>query len=143
MEFYSLAAIEQIGDPEFQFPTGWNSTYYRRFGCYLCCVSIPNGMEFYTKFQVLLQKAVRFNSQRDGILHSDIIDFVQRSEFQFPTGWNSTNTNDYKDIGSHCFNSQRDGILPFNPGSNSERRNVSIPNGMEFYATRLKFHRLF
>ena len=75
----------------FQFPTGWNSTLAPITGELLSAVSIPNGMEFYsTTFLKLLpclmfqfptgwnstlrlgtefSAKMRFNSQRDGILH--------------------------------------------------------------------------
>ena len=54
----------------FQFPTGWNST--RPILCCFWCsfvVSIPNGMEFYTRCKFIS---------------------IEPSLFQFPTGWNST-----------------------------------------------------
>ena len=99
----------------------------------LFVVSIPNGMEFYTKTALGNLRSASFNSQRDGILH-----------FKARYG---------KEI-TKCFNSQRDGILPttflkllpclmfqFPTGWNSTLlrilcrsiRTVSIPNGMEFY----------
>ena len=53
---------------KFQFPTGWNSTTTPKIAYSYCGVSIPNGMEFYTKtaWSALCFKS--FNSQRDGIL---------------------------------------------------------------------------
>ena len=75
----------------FQFPTGWNSTGYLT----------PAKIE-----------EVRFNSQRDGILHKEIpTDMIWSIKFQFPTGWNST-------LASYQM---------------TKRLLVSIPNGMEFY----------
>ena len=56
-----------------------------------------------------------FNSQRDGILRRSAIPKRFRVLFQFPTGWNSTS-------------SQNSRLLLLR---------VSIPNGMEFYATKL------
>ena len=55
----------------------------------------------------------RFNSQRDGILHNATGYVMKYITFQFPTGWNSTRwvfCDYYEEI------------------------EVSIPNGMEFYA---------
>ena len=57
-----------------------------------------------------------FNSQRDGILHISIRTNIAASMFQFPTGWNSTETE---------FLSEVEGVK------------VSIPNGMEFYITSI------
>ncbi|WP_295153391.1 hypothetical protein [uncultured Campylobacter sp.] len=61
-----------------------------------------------------------------------------RFRFQFPTGWNSTNTRFlFMDRYEACFNSQRDGILLKYPGTIARNLEVSIPNGMEFYSTLL------
>ena len=80
------------------------------------------------------------------------------SEFQFPTRWNSTMVDFSEFVSISRFNSQRDGILPlliadlhaikrfqFPTGWNSTRffrglrwnSFVSIPNGMEFYRSRV------
>ena len=77
-------------------------------------VSIPNGMEFYRSFRFDYRaNRACFNSQRDGILREAIpADDFSQSEFQFPTGWNST---------KHITKQQAISIR------------VSIPNGMEFY----------
>ena len=119
----------------FQFPTGWNSTR----DCWNEAkeseiVSIPNGMEFYKNWKYPIEQKDSFNSQRDGILQIELktIDIgiagfnsqrdgilhlqavkVDRhsSKFQFPTGWNSTYAECVKAL----------------------LKNVSIPNGMEFY----------
>ena len=146
MEFYGIWRDIYAIPERFQFPTGWNSTSYKKCMQSLQkIVSIPNGMEFYDRKLVI----AAFDS-----------------EFQFPTGWNST-------IGPHkeflpmgSFNSQRDGILlvlsamchhlhafQFPTGWNSTllraqklvlQKYVSIPNGMEFYQShrkqRLKAH---
>ena len=82
-------------------------------------VSIPNGMEFYQSFfltSFITQPC--FNSQRDGILLDTQAQADTRQEaFQFPTGWNST---------------ERKRIQ-------IERvREVSIPNGMEFYSIQTR-----
>ena len=76
-------------------------------------VSIPNGMEFYSlNLFKRLTIAICFNSQRDGILLRDgFISCDLIAEFQFPTGWNSTQSS------AHLWLA----------------RSVSIPNGMEFY----------
>ena len=60
---------EAAAELEFQFPTGWNSTEFKK---------------------VELALIERFNSQRDGILLE--VNFLgqKREVFQFPTGWNST-----------------------------------------------------
>mgnify|MGYP000898084215 CR=1 FL=1 len=77
-------------------------------------VSIPNGMEFYGFFSGFVYSYfISFNSQRDGILQTFDFRVVTamivsipngmefyvtlalsagiQKEFQFPTGWNSTN----------------------------------------------------
>ena len=78
------------------------------------CVSIPNGMEFYKASLISsLAPVSRFNSQRDGILpRRKHCCSCGLSQFQFPTGWNST--------------------LWLRPMRRAPW--VSIPNGMEFYA---------
>ena len=75
--------------------------------------------------------------------------------FQFPTGWNSTLTMNFRSSIANGFNSQRDGILLIMQGTTEEQKRafqfptgwnstnctrysdyegmVSIPNGMEFY----------
>ena len=99
-----------------------------------------------------------FNSQRDGILHfsfafadaqhrfqfptgwnSTEIDAeyaLYYSVFQFPTGWNSTLGRRKSFTGRTSFNSQRDGILHNSIFNGQGISQVSIPNGMEFYASR-------
>ena len=119
----------------FQFPTGWNSTIKdmlceylsksfnsqrdgillraKRNTRHLSIVSIPNGMEFYIDIvSLLLLSTLCFNSQRDGILQ--VFQYIRTFEpqFQFPTGWNSTENMEISDIKPSGFNSQRDGILP-------------------------------
>ena len=80
---------------------------------------------------------MRFNSQRDGILHIEIFAIsIKFIEFQFPTGWNSTLCNFSISSNSSSFNSQRDGILLFYAGALLCYFAVSIPNGMEFYNDR-------
>ena len=76
-------------------------------------VSIPNGMEFYPDHFFYL---------------------IKQKEFQFPTGWNSTNIcKTMVWCKKTSFNSQRDGILPLAHQPNRPITIVSIPNGMEFY----------
>ena len=78
-------------------------------------VSIPNGMEFYLS---KLQRAPDFGG------------------FQFPTGWNSTLLLFLLFLFLFRFNSQRDGILPASSKKPAGPDTVvSIPNGMEFYAS--------
>ena len=70
-------------------------------------------MEFYpTAESDPLPPKVRFNSQRDGILHDRHFSFVGES---------------------NGFNSQRDGILQYTEIPRLCKQTVSIPNGMEFY----------
>ena len=97
----------------FQFPTGWNSTQAQPKEAAKSKVSIPNGMEFYTKYFL--------------VFDNDIL-------FQFPTGWNSTY---WVELGL----SEAD-LFQFPTGWNSTQKfltelllsaKVSIPNGMEFY----------
>jgi len=123
----------------------------------LFLVSIPNGMEFYFVFEMSEAEVLsRFNSQRDGILRDFALDklfeFIQfqfptgwnstqarkaksgRSKlFQFPTGWNSTLRDHVSVIFRFSFNSQRDGILHCLNGYECPIGSVSILNGMEFY----------
>ena len=97
-------------------------------------VSIPNGMEFYDwgneakelKIQVSIPNGMEFYCRRE---------FYQYhlKLFQFPTGWNSTNTLIWSLPSIACFNSQRDGILQKNLRRANGDLFVSIPNGMEFY----------
>jgi len=77
MEFYICGYCLGGWQSElFQFPTGWNSTR-------LCAelrtsqktVSIPNGMEFYAEHLPYRALESRFNSQRDGILRQNYLDF--------------------------------------------------------------------
>ena len=114
----STLVKDEKGNPQemFQFPTGWNSTFPSYRTAYQFVVSIPNGMEFYFKFSM---PGYGWNL------------------FQFPTGWNSTprTCKAWKNL--YCFNSQRDGILRKKSKSRYPIPGVSIPNGMEFYATSL------
>ena len=98
----------------FQFPTGWNSTQLIKQRASRFVVSIPNGMEFYRHVEVrYFSRALRFNSQRDGILPP---------------------VSALRVISNFGFNSQRDGILPKVSKKRWKTARVSIPNGMEFYA---------
>ena len=54
--------------PQFQFPTGWNSTLIPLRACSPDRVSIPNGMEFYDLSVNREFIKFSFNSQRDGSL---------------------------------------------------------------------------
>ena len=57
----------------------------------LILVSIPNGMEFYYGLERVWVSKNGFNSQRDGILRSELLlSLPCQFKFQFPTGWNST-----------------------------------------------------
>ena len=106
----------------------------------LAIVSIPNGMEFYSINEAMKALERRFNSQRDGILRASNRRKRWTVWFQFPTGWNSTLTGSKTAQETASFNSQRDGILRRRWGMRYRRQNVSIPNGMEFYAAGLVFH---
>ena len=113
MEFY--LHLQQIvsGFRKFQFPTGWNSTLWRRLGYCGRIVSIPNGMEFYSNYAFWCSQYTNcFKSQRDGILQLPLIAEI---------------------LGKNGFNSQRDGILQINACFFAFYKDVSIPNGMEFY----------
>ena len=135
MEFY-LGLLTVLCDTDrFQFPTGWNSTAFakilpfpsssfnsQRDGIlpmtifvmsFFTQVSIPNGMEFYSRLSRLTESYLYcFNSQRDGILLELFCDSRTHRGFQFPTGWNST----LAALSALVY------LL-----------RVSIPNGMEFY----------
>ena len=114
MEFYPSASDSARCPNGFQFPTGWNSTQSLKAAQIArSIVSIPNGMEFYKANTSKLKPFMRFSSQRDGILRNGYFKLYRIPAFQFPTGWNST-------IGL----SQNIRWIS----------NVSIPNGMEFYA---------
>ncbi len=77
-------------------------------------VSIPNGMEFYLiTMPYSAETNVGFNSQRDGILRYTQSGIGFCEEFQFPTGWNSTQAPKYTFMFLTRFNSQRDGILQY------------------------------
>ena len=133
MEFYYDEGSRIAVLKRFQFPTGWNSTRKIAIITPNLLVSIPNGMEFYGEVWDKSQNKCSFNSQRDGILHGKGDGSTTGDEFQFPTGWNSTNSSFLKELLSLLFQ--------FPTGWNSTKavakkiRNifVSIPNGMEFY----------
>ena len=116
MEFYIAGMRRKNSKAKFQFPTGWNSTIF-----------VEKGGEAKRRFNsqrdgILLKVKVSqrfnlkcFNSQRDGILPANAIDIKPpKAKFQFPTGWNSTQ-------------SRRVCYYYAAP--------VSIPNGMEFYSS--------
>jgi len=126
-----------LSKPGFQFPTGWNSTLVALGPLNVLRVSIPNGMEFYSNAITKEQaKTESFNSQRDGILHFIFLFAIQYIMFQFPTGWNSTETSAGQKNAIARFNSQRDGILPQHHLKFKQSYGVSIPNGMEFYPAK-------
>ena len=102
--------------PRFQFPTGWNST--RRGGVFKACraFQFPTGWNSTRVFESEVEVSDGFNSQRDGILLKDDSKKVSCILFQFPTGWNSTS----------------------NPTDWWAKNEVSIPNGMEFYAVTME-----
>ena len=132
LPFWRLPFIMKF--TRFQFPTGWNSTKGFLLLGVLSDVSIPNGMEFYTKWRSVAPPYRCFNSQRDGILPFWRLPFIMKfTRFQFPTGWNSTKGflllgvlsdvsipngmefyTKWRSVAPphRCFNSQRDGILP-------------------------------
>ena len=142
----------------FQFPTGWNSTltfFSPRARIYRSFNSQRDGI-LRERSETRATWLNSFNSQRDGILHCAYSDDLKEFQFQFPTGWNSTQTL-RKNIGGFAvvsipngmefyghphtpefvfprFNSQRDGILPGSVVKSAFGKwSVSIPNGMEFY----------
>ena len=99
------------------------------------CVSIPNGMEFYDDIPSEFSRSFEefqfptgWNSTGFAILL-----FMILTMFQFPTGWNSTAERLARRAPASCFNSQRDGILHYDPKALKAHKDVSIPNGMEFY----------
>ena len=96
----------------FQFPTGWNSTRNKILIKHIrgSFNSQRDGIlpRIGNKISSLRNS---FNSQRDGILLRLAVLSLQQILFQFPTGWNSTDTS-----------AQTHAECP-----------VSIPNGMEFY----------
>ena len=121
-------------------------------------VSIPNGMEFYARLSIRSVPSLRVSIPNGMEFYSRhlLSEPGSNAQFQFPTGWNSTERLRSSPAQIESFNSQRDGILPklggieggnfhrfqFPTGWNStsiERTNihapafVSIPNGMEFY----------
>ena len=112
---------DSISARPFQFPTGWNST---------------------PRLGFLVGSYYSFNSQRDGIL-LDSAAFKSSIvlAFQFPTGWNSTRVCKTCADGKDGFNSQRDGILLVPPRQRKASKDVSIPNGMEFYLCSAKSNR--
>ena len=134
MEFYYDKNHEYLKEIEFQFPTGWNSTYCSSISIVALFlfqfptgwnstkpkskepnaaeVSIPNGMEFYILILNMTKSGSSFNSQRDGILLLGIFLTISKIKVSIPNGmefyaWASARVSYY-----HA---------------------VSIPNGMEFY----------
>ena len=160
MEFYLSLRWSDVNLKTFQFPTGWNSTRIARRIWNPPGVSIPNGMEFYKNpllklrnFQIVsIPNGMEFywfaRSRFCRLLIVSIpngMEFyfgaldvkTKREMFQFPTGWNST----------VCGRLMHEYVKKFQfpTGWNSTRPQcgcmrigieVSIPNGMEFYASR-------
>ena len=97
-------------------------------------VSIPNGMEFYSKSVDVDSAIPCFNSQRDGILRY----FGKNLEMR-KRRFNSQRDGILRNFSAReyapttRFNSQRDGILLSSLNKKSGAMRVSIPNGMEFY----------
>ena len=76
-------------------------------------VSIPNGMEFYYITLLIHCRAVKVSIPNGMEFYAHFLkNLLPFLEFQFPTGWNSTNSI---------------------PGFIQHGLKVSIPNGMEFY----------
>ena len=147
MEFYQDNGVKELMEMLFQFPTGWNSTKDGKSECRSTKVSIPSGMEFYTfddedeqwaitvsipngmKFYWLTTtgevEIERFNSQRDGILHTiyfiwfglQIVSIPNGMEFyliyradtpwlilvSIPNGMEFYKSSCYRSIGAHRF----------------------------------------
>ena len=138
MEFYIAGMRRKNSKFKFQFPTGWNSTIF-----------VEKGGEAKRRFNsqrdgILLKVKVSqrfnlkcFNSQRDGILPANAIDIKPpKAKFQFPTGWNSTQSRRV------CYYYAAPVSIPngmeFYYRSSlylHEMTTVSIPNGMEFYSS--------
>ena len=114
-------------------------------------------MEFYSVCGTFLAPfSTCFNSQRDGILPTASKSTAALKSFQFPTGWNSTQKSDYILVNVKFqfptgWNSTITHIIAVNifvfqfpTGWNSTSISnyidsfayVSIPNGMEFYASQ-------
>ena len=75
-------------------------------------VSIPNGMEFYSRSVFAIINKSSFNSQRDGILPKHPLQGHLIKSVSIPNGMEFYATNPLKlVILKERFNSQRDGIL--------------------------------
>ena len=98
-------------------------------------VSIPNGMEFYARLSIRSVPSLRVSIPNGMEFYSRhlLSEPGSNAQFQFPTGWNSTERLRSSPAQIESFNSQRDGILPPSPICRTLPRRVSIPNGMEFY----------
>ena len=92
MEFYNMFYRYQGYRRWFQFPTGWNSTMRHYWKTEAQRVSIPNGMEFY--FNSFIFKSSPLVSIPNGMeFYKTKWKRKNRNrKFQFPTGWNSTET---------------------------------------------------
>ena len=103
MEFYyEYAERYNLGIVMFQFPTGWNSTLWLYLKPLLMC---------------------RFNSQRDGILHSPRRKWRVDRGVSIPNGMEFySSTTGKSGTTTNCFNSQRDGILPCQNNAPSSKR---------------------
>ena len=96
----------------FQFPTGWNSTFWVTPWSQSACVSIPNGMEFYYFFIGFDKPVFEFQFPTGwNSTEADAKNQIELQMFQFPTGWNSTLATLTISTTWKSFNSQRDGIL--------------------------------
>ena len=115
MEFYKYQSGKIGQNFKVSIPNGMEFYLYS-FSIFFTVlkVSIPNGMEFYYAITDIATACGGFNSQRDGILLGKVCGKIHYEvQFQFPTGWNST-------LAGFVLRAAKI---------------VSIPNGMEFYAS--------
>ena len=92
MEFYQDYSARDIRRVEFQFPTGWNSTFLGASNSPMSpLVSIPNGMEFYFELPPALKRKHYVSIPNGMEFYAALLaNSIGSLVFQFPTGWNST-----------------------------------------------------
>ena len=156
MEFYLSGFLVLLLSPSFNSQRDGILQNTSTYSNASTTVSIPNGMEFYSKETLKsFEPELSFNSQRDGILPARLFSSSLTIEVSIPNGMEFYSSLSSSSFFCARFNSQRDGILPnYTPLSYGARRFqfptgwnstyqatasktitfVSIPNGMEFYA---------
>ena len=114
MEFYLSLLSFSLLLSRVSIPNGMEFyAFHSKNGLWRLRVSIPNGMEFYKTLSISVQVLfLRFNSQRDGILHAISIGVgIVNFSFNSQRDGILLQMDGLYLFCKNCFNSQRDGIL--------------------------------